>query len=102
MNTLTTFAAKKLIVTAQDNGNTYQFPVWEFENGAVLVPSSTTNDWFFNAREDIEPNGTAVVIATFDTEETQEFTKAELKESIEGSEREFGFGYDAGKIKELL
>ena len=99
MNTLTTLA-KKLIVTAQEiNGNTYQFPVWEFTtNGAILVPGEQSNDWFFNSRDTIEPLGCAIE----ETEETQTFDKERLRESVEGAEREFGFGYDAGKIKELL
>ena len=99
MNTLTTLVAKKLIVTAQEiNGNTYRFPVWEFTNGAILVPADVTNNWFFNSRDTIEPLGCAIE----ETEETQTFDKERLRESVEGAEHEFGFGYDAGKIKELL
>lgn len=106
MNTSTIFPAKKLIVTAQEinldgegQSPTYQFPVWQFENGAILVEGVTTNDWFFDSQDEIEPNGTAIVIAIEETEETITFDKEELKESVEGSEREFGY---AGLIKELL
>jgi hypothetical protein len=101
-----TLIAKKLIVTAQEIGDcnpkysTYQFPVWEFSNGAILVPGETTNDWFFDGRNEIEPNGTAIVAEIEETDETNEFDVEDLKTTIKSSESEFEC--EAGKIKELI
>ena len=54
--------AKVLIVTAKElntdsKDRHYTFRVLEFENGLILVEGHTTNDWYFEDRSCIEPNG---------------------------------------------
>jgi len=86
--------AIKLIVTAQDpndqEDSAYDFPVWEFESGLILVIGDYTNDWFFDCRNEIEANGLDQVIALTETEETSEWSLEALQESIKGSLAEFG------------
>lgn len=69
MKTTKQLIAKVLKVTAQEltpyneSGECveYVFNALEFCNGLVMVPSDTTNDWFFASSEDVEPGGMAVV-----------------------------------------
>jgi hypothetical protein len=68
----------------------YTFEVYEFENKFIMVPSETTNDWFFASRAEIEPCGNAVVEKIVGTGKFIHFTEEELQESIEGSLAEFG------------
>jgi len=86
--------AIKLIVTAQEpdneGGSTYDFPVWEFESGLILVIGDYTNDWFFDCRDEIEANGLAQVIAVTETKETSEWSLEALQESIQLSLDDFG------------
>ena len=104
--------AKKLIVTAKAlnpelDGNIvdageYTFPVWEFENGAILVPCESTNDYFFNSRNEIEANGNDIINSVEETDEEIQWTTEEIKEAITASESEFGSSDDDAKIKELI
>ena len=105
--------AQKLVVTAnalnpeldEDAINTgeYTFPVWEFENGVILVPSETTNDYFFNSREEIEANGLDVVVSVEATGEYIEWSIEEIDEAIAGYQDEFGAtDDDIAKMKELI
>ena len=89
--------ATKLIVTAQETdsatlstSSTYNFPVWEFENGLILVPSDSTNDWFFESRDEIEANGLAEIVEVEETETTSDWSVEDLNDAIEGSQSEFG------------
>jgi hypothetical protein len=89
--------AQKLIVTARElnysetgEKDSYHFPVYEFENGLILVVGDTTNDWFFDSRDEIEPNGTAVTESVQETGEFSDWDKGDLIESIKASLNEFG------------
>jgi hypothetical protein len=96
--------AKILEVTACElNGESepYTFSVMEFENGLIIVPSDTTQDWFFKDRESIEANGNDVVTGVIDTGEVSEWTPESLAISVKGSISEFGEGSVPAKYAEL-
>ena len=91
--------ATKLIVTAQETSfdmegapisSLYDFTVFEFENGLILVPSDSTNDWFFENRDLIEANGCAEVLEVESTDTVIEWDLSDLAESIKGAQSEFG------------
>jgi len=84
--------ANKLTIHAQEQGygETYAFPVYEFESGLVLVPGDGTDDWFFGCREDIQVVMITEVIGVEETSETLEWSLEALQESIKGSLAEFG------------
>jgi hypothetical protein len=87
--------AKVLEVTArelnvEEQQEFYTFKAYEFQTGLIMIPSETTNDWFFARRKEIEPCGNAVTEKVEETGKFTEFTAEELKESIEGSASEFG------------
>jgi hypothetical protein len=94
-------ASRKLIVTASVNmsDETYGFPCYEFENGAIMVPSDTNNR-FFDSCEEIVASGGDSVVSVEETGKVREWELSSIQELIKGSEREFGC--DAGKIKELI
>ena len=97
--------SRKLIIKVEDPENgckESQFEVWEFSNGAILVPGESTNDYFFNNLEEITPNGNDVVINIQSTEETADWSNNEIFESIKGSYREFGTLEGVDKIIELF
>lgn len=95
--------AKVLLVTAKELNDDYQynFKVYEFSNGLILVPGSTTNDWCFADRNEIEPCGTAVVTSIEETEEVEEWSSSDLLRSIQGSISEFGVDAVPSKHREL-
>lgn len=90
--------AKVLTVNCRDDSDTpigensqhYSFEVLEFENGLILVPGDTTNDWFFEDREKIQASGLAYVTSVKEKNEMVEISAKALRESIQGSIREFG------------
>jgi len=90
-----TMVATKLIVTATEKDSglleefTYEFPVYEFEDGLILVIGEDTHDWFFEDRESIEANGCAQVIDVAESSETIDWSLEDLQEAIEGSLSEF-------------
>ena len=77
------------------------FPAWLLPNGAVWVDGESTNDWFFNDIDEIEPCGVAIVIDVTVTDVTIKRSLAQLREAAEGSVSEFSYELPA-KIKELL
>jgi hypothetical protein len=92
-----TLTARKLVVHAQPMnggeekpGHAYTFPVWEFPNGAVLVPSDTTNDWWFQDRHKVEACGCDVILRIEETETQDIYTSKDIGSSIKGSISEFG------------
>ena len=89
-----TLTAKILTVhTAKlndDNAAAGEFKVYEFDNGLILVPSASTNDWFFEDSDSIEACGNDVVTEIEDTGTTVTWTARELLESIQSSMKEFG------------
>lgn len=100
--------AKILIVYAQELNpeeefeSRYSFKVYEFSNGAIMVPSNTSHDWFFCSRDEIEPCGNAVTENVEDTEEVVTFSLETLKDAIFGSIGEFGESERTSKPQELL
>lgn len=99
------FTVKVLEVTAQEldeKGSQYTFEALELENGVILIPGESTNDWFFENRDSIEPSGTATTVSVEDSGETRIWTVKELKTSIEGSISEFGEDEATAKALELL
>ena len=105
MKTDKDLVAKKLIVTAVDDScpktASYKFPVWEFENGLILVPSLSTNDYFFEDRESIEACGLAFVDSIEETEITDNWKSSYLLLTIQRSMREFGIDSVPQKHLEL-
>ena len=99
-----TITAKVLLITNRyddSEGETYSFKAYEFANGAILIPGESTNDWFFDSRDEYEPNGTDVNESIEETGETTTFFTDKLAHSIEGSESEFGYEVGA-KVRELV
>lgn len=98
MKNIKTLSANVLAVTVQDlapsneagDHCTYDFEVFEFSNGLVQVVGETTNDWFFQSIDEIEPNGTGIVEKIENTGRTVEIQSDELLKSIQGSIKEFG------------
>ena len=88
--------AKKLIVTAAEysSGNieetSYEFPVYEFQNGLILVVSQDTNDLFYEDRESIKANGYAQVTEIVETETVSGWDLFDLQRAIRASLAEFG------------
>jgi len=84
--------ANKLTIHAQEEGygETYSFPVWEFESDLILVPGDDTDDWFFVCREDIQINRTTEVIGVEETGESTEWSLEDLRKSIKGSLATYG------------
>lgn len=78
----------------------YSFIVKEFENGLILVPGDTTNDWFFENRSLIQANGGDILVSIEDIGE-EELSTASLLESIQGSIKEFGINSVPVKHLEL-
>ena len=103
MKNNSTLTAKVLRVNAKElNGDSeYSFNVYEFSNGLILVYRETTNDWFFENRDAVEPYGTAVVTSIEETDETEEFTPKSLLKSVQGSISEFGVDSVPAKHCEL-
>lgn len=102
---MTVFEAKVIEVSVQelsrgdDSIFDYTFIAYEFPNGVVMVPGETTNDWFFEDRDSIEPNGNGVVTGVSESGRTVPFSAGELEHSIQCSISEFG--EDAGTAKAL-
>lgn len=89
--------AKVLEVTAKtcydeshNDGEEYTFEVYEFDNGLILVPGESTNDWFFESSDDIQASGNDEIVSVNELSRTSDFTPKELLQSIQGSMREFG------------
>ena len=66
------------------------FNVLEFENGLILVPGESTNDWFFDDRDSIDACGGDIVTSVEETGETEEWTSEQLLRAIQESVKEFG------------
>jgi len=90
--------AQKLIVETGE----YKFPVWEYPNGAILVPCESTHDVFYNCRDEVQCNSDDVVVSVTATGQWLDWTVEEVKEAITASVEEFGDSDDNAKIKELL
>lgn len=103
MKSNSTLSAKILQVTAKElnEDSQYSFDVYEFSNGLILVFGETTNDWFFEDREAIEPCGTAVIASIEETDQIKEFTAESLFKSVQGSMGEFGIDSVPAKHCEL-
>ena len=87
--------AVKLIVTVADPDNieesTYEFPVYEFHNGLILVIDELINDWFFEDRGQIQANGlNQMVIGVTESSESIDRSLEDLQESIKCSLTELG------------
>jgi hypothetical protein len=80
----------------------FTFSAYEFGNGAILVPGKSTNDWYHASIDDIEAGGSAVVVGYEETGFTAMYTREWLKESIEGSENEFGEDSIPDNVRELI
>ena len=95
----------KLIVTATDYNKQYSadsyefpvelevshsFPVYELENGLIIVVSNDTNDWYYESREEIDANGNDFISDVTETDSIREWDLEDLRESIEASLKEFG------------
>ena len=92
--------ATKLIVTAteyteyDDKETSYDFPVYQFSNGLIMVIGEDTNDWFFEDRGSIEANGphglAQVTNVEIEAESTIDWSLKDLRKAIRASLGEFG------------
>lgn len=73
----------------EENGK-YQFEGYKLPTGEILCPEESTNDTFYACLDDVQAHGAAFVESSEPTGRTIEFSEAELRESIQGSAREFG------------
>lgn len=78
------------------------YPVYEFENGLILVPSDTTNDWFFRSQNNIEGCGNDIYIKCHSTGKEISWTKKQLSQAWGNSVSEFGDTSCLQLVKELL
>ena len=81
------------------------YPVWEFENGLILVPGESTADWFFRSSDEIEGCGGDLYQRVEDTGETIDFTAKELAQAWGSSLAEFPYCDDddcTDLVKELV
>lgn len=85
-----------------EEGSGSSFEVYEFENGLILVPGESTNDWFFANRESIQASGNDVVDSVEESGRFVEFTPSELKTAVERSQAEFGIDSVPSNYLELL
>ena len=90
-------SSKVLIaITTEDN----RCKIYEFPNGVILVPGETTNDWYFDSKE--EYNRSSDFSWHFEeTEETEDWSVECLNDSILGYESEFCVSASS-KVKELI
>lgn len=95
--------AKKLIATNRDSENKQQYRVnlHEFANGAILVEGDFNADWFFDSRDEYEPNGNDICVEIEETGEYSDWTKEELKQSIADSESNYSYSVGA-KVRSLI
>lgn len=82
-----------ITATPVNGDNAYQFGVWEFPNGAIMVPYEIT-DRFFDSRDQIQC-GDDRITEILETPVTFTFDNDELRRMINTSE-------EAGKVRELL
>ena len=54
------------------------YPVYQFENGLIMVPGESTADWFFSSASTIEGCGDDQLDRVEDTGNSVEFTPSEL------------------------
>jgi len=83
--------AKQLIVTAKETNSAlleeslYEFYVYEFQDGLILVIGVFVNDWFYEDRKSIKAYGSGQVISVTETLETIDWSLERLQESIKDS-----------------
>lgn len=76
--------------------------IYEFPNGVILVPGETTNDWYFDSKEEYNPGGSSDFDWHFEeTDETEDWSVECLNDSILGYESEFCVSASS-KVKELI
>lgn len=83
----------------------HRYKIYEFPNGVILVPGETTNDWYFDSREEYKYNpGSSSDDFDWYLEETEEIENWSvecLNYSILGYESEFCVSASS-KVKELI
>lgn len=92
--------ARIIEITNSDEDTEYTFKAYEFTNGVILIPGESTSDWFFDSREDYQPNGTDSIVRINETDDSKQFSVEELTEIIRQSESEFGYSV-GDKVKAL-
>lgn len=63
---------------------------YEFENGVILIPCDTTNDFYYSSRSEVEVNATDYIVDILETDDYDTWTIEQLTESINRSKAEFG------------
>jgi hypothetical protein len=76
------------------------YPVYQFENGLIMVPSDSTADWFFLSADEIEGCGSDQLDFVEATGDFVEFTPSELSRIWGESVKTFDI--DVEKEKEVL
>lgn len=101
-----TLTAKVMIANFTDlNDVTYtnSYPVHVFDNGLVLVPAQSTNDYFFDSLDNIEGCGHDVLKSLANNQEIATYSNLELGKIWGNSCSEFGVDQEVlFKIKELI
>jgi hypothetical protein len=89
-------------VESDETKEHHRYKIYEFPNGVILVPGETTNDWYFDSREEYNPGGSSDFDWYFEeTEETEDWSVECLNYSILGYESEFCVSASS-KVKELI
>ena len=101
------FTATKIYVTTAPLNQSEKpefntFPVYQFENGAIMVLSESVPDWFFDCIDEFQPNGLDVVESWAVSDETEDFTEEDLKDWMQKSIDYYGHADGTAKILELL
>ena len=92
------------ITTVVESGETkeHRCKIYEFPNGVILVPGETTNDWYFDSKEEYNPGGSSDSSWHFEeTDETEDWSVECLNDSILGYESEFCVSASS-KVKEIV
>jgi hypothetical protein len=90
-------------VESDETKEHHRYKIYEFPNGVILVPGETTNDWYFDSREEYNPGGSSDDFDWYfeETEETEDWSVECLNHSILGYESEFCVSASS-KVKELI
>lgn len=95
--------AKKLIIEVTENDDIYTFPVFEFDNGLIMVACDSTHNLFFKDQDSIQASGIGIVSDIFEEDEVvEEWTTQELAKALTDSARQFGYDEAIQKGWELI
>jgi len=91
-----------LTITAEEGGQTYEYPAYLLPGGEVLVPAETCAASFWASQEEVLPIGTDEIVEIRETGGLSRWTMEEITEAVQQSAREFGEDAIPESLKFLL